>query len=197
MTTSILQEPVMLRFRGHERTLPLAALALSFRRSPDRIATILEFLIQGPPERRAPPTTEAPRPLPPARGEGVGGGACPERSETLGPETIGSETSGTLERNLQERSDPLRSERERHARETDIDAPASADLALRLAMDLGDRENVAALRRLVDQHPTEVLDRALRLTLAVPAERIRSSRGAIFTGIVRKLAAKTVRDPIP
>lgn len=181
MSTSILQEPVTIGFRGHERALPLAALALSFRRDPERTATALEFLIQGPPEGRPTSPPEAFAPPYEVRGEGVGGGVHSERSETFGFRTSGSET---LEQKLDERSDPKRSERERRARGMRSDA----ELARQIAIDLRDEVHVVAIRKLVAAHPRPLLDDALHRTLTVPADRVRSSRGAIFTGIVRKLA---------
>lgn len=176
MSTSILREPVTIGFRGHERALPLAALALSFRRDPEHTATALEFLIQGPPERCPTTPSEDFTPAREDRGEGEGGGVRSERSETLGP--------GTLEQKFDQRSDPKRSERERRAR----DMRGDTEVARQLAVDLGDEVNVAAIRKLVAAHPRPLLDDALHRTLGVPADRIRSSRGAIFTGIVRKLA---------
>ena len=189
MSTSILREPVKIGFRGHERALPLAALALSFRRSPERTATALEYLIQGPPEGRPNAPSEEPAPAREDRGEGVGGGVRSERSETLEPRTIGSETFGseTLEQEIEKRSDRKRSERsdgDRRARE-DVD---DDELARRFAVDLADEANVAAIRKLVVTHPRSLLEQALRRALAVPADRIRASRAAIFTSIVRKLA---------
>lgn len=184
--STLLQEPVLVRFRGHERALPLASIALTFRRSPERTASSLEYLIQGPPEDRSPTTPGAPVPLPPARGEGERGWGT---SETLEPGTNGSETSGseTLDRNLEERSGPERSERERsdgRARDHEVD---DATLARMIAIDLGDEDNLGAIRKLVAAHPRALVDQALVRALAVPADRVRSSRGAIFTGIVRRL----------
>jgi len=99
-----------------------------------------------------------------------------------------------LKQNLDERSDPQRSEREPRAREGgDVDDTTFARM---IASDLGDEENIGAIRKLVATYPRPLLEQALRRTLAVPADRIRSSRGAIFTGIVRKLAAEP-HQPTP
>lgn len=184
-----LHEPVVLRFGGHERTLPLIALAITLRRSPEQTARTLDVLIHGPPERRPASTTDASVPLPPSHGEGVGGGARSERSASSGSETIesGAMPCETFQKNIEaERSDPERSDRERCAGESGV---AIVELARRIAIDLGDENNERAIRRLVETYPRPVLEQALRRTLLIPVDRIRSTRGAIFTGIVRKLGA--------
>lgn len=166
-----LQEPVYLRFRGRTRRLPLLAMAMALRRDAAGAAEALDILINGPPENRA----AGPSSHPPRSGEGGTGGG--ERSDTLGPETF--------KQNLEERSERGRSlEPVREA----MDAEAFAQL---LAEQLGDERSLAAIRRLVAEHPHDVLGQALQLTLRVPPERVRSSRGALFTGIVRKLAQTT------
>jgi hypothetical protein len=116
----------------------------------------------------------------------------PDRSEAFEAGTVGADASAsdtvgneTSEENLDERSERERSER--CAREPDdID---DATLARVIASDLGE-DNVHAIRKLVAMFPRAVLDEALRRTLAIPGDRVRSTRGAIFTGIVRKLAAE-------
>ena len=172
-----LHEPVYLRFRGRTRRLPLLAIATALRRDASGAIEALEILINGPPETRP----DGPCSPPPIPGEGGKGGG--ERSGTLGP--------GTFEQNLEERSERERSDG--HARET-MEPEAFARF---LATQLGDERNLAAIRRLVARYPRDVLGQALRLTLEVPPERVRSSRGAIFTGIVRKLAAENVGPPPP
>jgi hypothetical protein len=56
-----------------------------------------------------------------------------------------------------------------------------------LAEKLGDQANLRALRVLARRHPRAILDEAMRRTLAIPSERIKKSRGACFTAIVRVL----------
>jgi len=163
-----LHEPVYLRFRGRTRRLPLFAMAWALRGAAPRAAEGLHLLINGPPENRTADPSSHPR----RSGEGGKGGG--ERSETLGPETF--------EQNLEERSERERADEP--VREA-MDAEVFAQL---LAKQLGDERSLAAIRRLVAEHPHDVLGQALRLTLRVPPERVRSSRGALFTGIVRKLA---------
>lgn len=51
---------------------------------------------------------------------------------------------------------------------------------------LHDEANLSALRRLVEQHPPDLVVAALTETLAVPDERIRKSRGAYFTAALRR-----------
>jgi hypothetical protein len=161
-----LHESVYLRFRGRTRSVPLLAIATVLRRDAAGAATALDILINGPPEARQPVCPSSP----PDSGEGGKGGG--ERSETSGSETFNE--------NFEKRSETERSERKRSE---------PTDVARRFAVELSDEENVGAIHVLVDRYPAHVLEQALRLTLAVPPHRVRSSRGAIFTGIVRKLAA--------
>jgi hypothetical protein len=64
---------------------------------------------------------------------------------------------------------------------------AMSDLVAHLARSLGEEASLPVLERLVADHPEALLRRALAVTLRVPAERIRSSRTAYFTGVVRRL----------
>lgn len=186
-----LHESVYLRFRGRTRRLPLVAIATALRRDARGAVQALEILIQGPPENREPTPAEHAVPSERNRGEGVRGGVYPERSERRAPrsETIGT---STFPQELEERSDRERSDAP--ARERDVDDDA---FARSVAIDLGDEDNLAAIRKLVLRHPRLVLEHARRAALAVPGDRVRSSRGAIFTGIVRKLAADGGRAPTP
>jgi hypothetical protein len=59
-----------------------------------------------------------------------------------------------------------------------------------LASVLDDEQNLQALKLLVEGASTEVLKDALAETLAVPIERIRKSRGAYFTALVRRLTER-------
>lgn len=67
-------------------------------------------------------------------------------------------------------------------------------LAEHLARSLGDEANLQGLERLVASHPEALLRRALAVTLRVPTGRVRTSRGAYFTGVVRRLL-KNSSDP--
>lgn len=66
--------------------------------------------------------------------------------------------------------------------------PRDISLAERLAKALSDPSSLHCYERLVLQHPPERLERALELTLVVPVERLKKSRGAYFMGVVRTLA---------
>lgn len=160
-------EPVYLRFRGQMRRLPLMSFAAAFRSDVEASARALDTLLgrsSEPPVVPPPPPDEPPRLDSPLPGEGGKGGGERERSGTF----------------VQYRKE--RSERERHV-PTDERA-----LAHRFATALDDTENFAAVLTLVRMHPESLLDEALRRTLAMPAERLRGTRGALFTGIVRRLA---------
>ncbi len=52
---------------------------------------------------------------------------------------------------------------------------------------LGDEAGIAAIRRLVAQAPSELVELALARTLAIPASQIRRSRGAYFSTVLRGL----------
>lgn len=65
---------------------------------------------------------------------------------------------------------------------------AGTGLAHELAAALQDEANLAAFVALTRRYPHWLLMEALRRTLAIPDERIRKSRGALFTAIVRILA---------
>ncbi len=71
--------------------------------------------------------------------------------------------------------------------------------ARELAIQLDDVANVAAIEQLVRMHARDTIDEALGRTLAIPSERIRKSRGAAFTAIVRILAEekRIARDQSP
>jgi hypothetical protein len=176
-----LHEPVYLRFRGRTRRLPLLAIATALRRDADGAVASLEILINGPPETRDPvvaTTIAPPAPVSATRhGEGdIGGGVQPQEQTQLSmsceqehEQGVGGAGEGVQRANL-------------------VDA---------LAAQLGSDANRVALRKLAEAHPAPVLYEALRRTMRIPPERIRSSRSAIFTGVVRKLAAETAGPPTP
>lgn len=162
--TPDMHEPVGLEFRGRSRFLPILSLATAFRRGVAEVARALVVLIDGPDADLSEPES-----MPDGEG-GKGGG---ERSETFGSETL----------------DPKPNESERERSETFGRAHAREDdLATEIATVLDDEDNVGAIRKLIGLHPEPLVRDALTRTLAIPADRIRGSRGAIFTGIVRKLA---------
>lgn len=62
-------------------------------------------------------------------------------------------------------------------------------LAESLAIALDDPGSIGGYLKLTRVYPAALLREALRRTLFIPGSRIRTSRGACFTAIVRKLAA--------
>ncbi|MCC7537519.1 MAG: hypothetical protein IT379_14945 [Deltaproteobacteria bacterium] len=146
---------------------------MAFRRTIAQAAVALDMLIVGPPE-----LAEGQSDSSTTHGEGEGGGV---RSETFGSETLDPK----IEESERERSETFR--RARECENADVDAIAAS-----IAHELGDAANVAAIRRLVTTHPEQLVRDALARTLAIPSERIRGSRGALFTGIVRKLAKQAL-----
>jgi hypothetical protein len=167
-----LHEPVYLRFRGRTKRLPLLAIAVAMRRDGPAAATALEILINGPPADPAPLQEQPSGPHHDSRGEGVGGGVYPGRSQ----------------RGAQ-RSEPKPIEENVHRSERSGSEVADDEAFARsIAVDLGDEGNVASIRKLVALHSRDLIERACRAALLVPAHRVRSSRGAIFTAVVRRLA---------
>lgn len=154
-------EPIYLRFRGHMRRLPLMSFAAAFRSDVAATTRALDTLVRGsfnPP----PPRDDSKSVALPLPGEGGKGGG--ERSETSDQDP--------KERLERKRSCP----------------PSERELASRFATALDDTENFAAVLKLVRTYPEHLLEEALRRTLAIPLERVRGTRGALFTGIVRRLA---------
>lgn len=67
-----------------------------------------------------------------------------------------------------------------------------------LARALGDDAGLAALRKLIQGVPPELVETALTRTLAVPAERIERSRAAYFSTVLRGLLqARPRSSPSP
>ena len=171
-------ESVYLRFRGHSRRLPLVSLAAALRRDLPGAAQSLEILIQGPPEVR-----EDRAPL-------AGGMGGRDRSfvRSAADAPNGSvATIGPTER--------YKGDGDRAARSAGHESDRA--LARRIALTLGDGENVGAIERLVESYPRATIELALDRTRAVPAERIRVTRGALFTSLVRKLAENAGSRPTP
>lgn len=65
--------------------------------------------------------------------------------------------------------------------------PSEQAFVEELALTLQDGANLGALKVLATKNPRWLLEEALRRTMAIPATRIRKSRGACFTAIVRIL----------
>ncbi|MCC7537466.1 MAG: hypothetical protein IT379_14680 [Deltaproteobacteria bacterium] len=69
-------------------------------------------------------------------------------------------------------------------------------LAEQIALALDDWEALAFLDELTARHRPELLRRALDLAKAVPESRLRTTRGAYFTGVVRALTRAEARRQV-
>lgn len=69
------------------------------------------------------------------------------------------------------------------------------ELARRIARGLGEEDSLPIFRAIVKRHPDSIIRRAYEETLAVPPQKIRKSRGAIFNYLVKKYARKDPQDP--
>lgn len=58
----------------------------------------------------------------------------------------------------------------------------------RLTRALGEKTDIAALTQVLANYPTETIQRALAGTLAVPEDKIRRSRTALFLYLIKKYA---------
>ena len=64
-------------------------------------------------------------------------------------------------------------------------------LAEELAGELGEEESVELFRSYAERYSEEFLRRVLAEVLAVPPEKIKKSRGALFTYLIKKHARAT------
>lgn len=163
------------RLGGRRASVTIDALAASAGVPVARLrGALLSLLLTA--RARAAAGSPCPSPSPPAATEGAAegeptegksrrSGRCPTfPKEEEGPETF--PTSG--------RSD---------ARE----GRAGPSLAQHVARSLGDEANLAAIASAVRGHPEALVLRALDVALDLPADRVRVSRGAYFTGVLAKL----------
>ena len=67
-------------------------------------------------------------------------------------------------------------------------------LAWTIAQGLGEAEYVTIFRSLVMHYPEAMIQRAYEEALAIPAEKVRKSRGAIFNYLVKKYAHQHQQD---
>ena len=67
-------------------------------------------------------------------------------------------------------------------------------LAQELASRLNDEAHLSLYRKFVQKLPVDVLKRILSEVTAVPTEKIRKSRGALFTYLVQRYVHKKQRD---
>ena len=174
-------EPVLVRFRGRLRRLPLLSFAAGFRHSAEDAGRILETLTHGLPEPASdPPHNQTAQPSPDV-GEG-GGGEGSERS--------------TSNVNVPEGNTP-NVQRRRCGDDVDESIQDAEALAAMLARELSDADNLPAFRKLVREHPRTRLLEALRRTQGIAPERIRRNPAAVFTGIAKRLAAEDMIPPTP
>jgi DNA replicative helicase MCM subunit Mcm2 (Cdc46/Mcm family) len=75
-----------------------------------------------------------------------------------------------------------------------MNSPSDEILASELAEALDDRESLSLYVSYARTYPAPLLKRALAEALSVPVEKIRKSRGALFTYLVRKYANKNTND---
>lgn len=66
-------------------------------------------------------------------------------------------------------------------------------LAMELAETLGEPDSIEVFRVQAFTYPEALLRKALTEVLAVPQEKIKKSRGALFTYLVRKYAQRSSR----
>ena len=111
-------------------------------------------------------------------------------------EGVGNAPSETLVSDVPERPDNSpRRERCGGERRGSGEGGESPPDAMTLADALDDHAHLAALEALVAQHPASLLRTALTITLARPASSIQSTRGAYFTGVLRRLAGHAATPP--
>lgn len=68
-------------------------------------------------------------------------------------------------------------------------------LAADLAIALGDRDNFSLYLKLASNYPEQLLRKVLAEVRKIPAEKIRKSRGALFTYLVKRYDRKTFDGP--
>jgi hypothetical protein len=73
-------------------------------------------------------------------------------------------------------------------KQAQIDPAAAIQLAEVIAEEFADTENLAIYVRLCRSYPPEVIKRAHHAALSVPSEKVKRSRLALFTFLVKKYA---------
>lgn len=167
---------VEIRLGDRSRTVPPESLAAALRLPPAMIRTSLARLLFAYFDRNANDTDSAPR----EPTEGVGDAP----SETLGSDVSEQpDNSPRRDRSDGERWGPTGASVQAH-----LDARALADA-------LDDHAHLVALEALVAHHTAAHLRAALTITLARPPSSIQSTRGAYFTGVLRRLAEGAPAPP--
>lgn len=193
------RDKITMAFRGATRTFPVESFATAFRVTPRHALRALDTLVFGPaefrPQRSASPAHPTvvlpPDPIasdnrrdpassvPPAstsHGEGGKGGGAQDQALQQHSETSCLEEKTSRNNANKNNGDGV------YERKGDTVSAES------LVAALGTGTNRVAIHRLVLEHPPALLEEALRRTLAIPDARVQTSRGALFTGIVRRLA---------
>lgn len=155
---------ILLRLGTTERRVPLVAIAAVLRVQPSALRDALGRLLLG--AHPIVPVVEGE----PTEGEErfVSIISFRERTERSFDQVVSTKGGGAGEENT--------------ARPVN---PTAEDLAAAL----DDWSSLGHLRLLAARYPSALLDDALRRTLAVPRDRIRKTRGAYFTGVVKALGA--------
>ena len=167
MTPPCPELEIVLRLGTVDRRLPLAALSAVLRVSPRVLRErLLPLVVHTPVEKSVQVLEGEPT-------EGV------ERFVSI-----------SFHRSIDERLTGIVSTMGGGAGEGTGDERHPQTLAQVLASELGDSRSRGYLGHLAQQYPPELLHEALRRTLAVPRERIRTTRGAYFVGVLRALARR-------
>lgn len=189
--------PVTLTIEAGGRTLQMseAGMAMLFGLPPERIRTsIHRHLALGTltPSKTSPPAPPSPANEPAGEGGKGGMGHVPRHvSGNVNDSQNVDVTENVYEEKYKSRNvtenvtNGTSGEGRGLGKETPPAPPAT--FARYLALALQDADSLRCYERLVEAHPPARLDRALHLTLAVPAHRLAKSRAAYFMGVVRTL----------
>lgn len=166
---------VVLRDGRRSRTVTINDLAAMLELPPERLQAVALVLLRCVEDEPACPVNIQ-------LGDALGGRGN-VRSGSVGPETSSEEYIYKSVRYVPAVDNPH--------------LGSAADFALSLAVTLDDIGSLGGYEKLVREHPLPLLQEALRRVERIPSERIAKSRGAVFTGIVRKLAAaRAVTSPM-
>jgi hypothetical protein len=157
---------VTLRRQGEHRDIPLLALAAAIHIPIEQMRHACAYLLDAV---RDPPRDGYLL----ATGEGVGGEGTLNGSQTFPPEI-------SKERNVERGAAAL-------------EAGHCEPLLERVVRALDDEKSRAYLSKLIVSHPSELVEEALRETLAA-SDKISTRRGAYFVGTLRRMAFKTLHS---
>jgi hypothetical protein len=161
---------IAIRREGIERIYPLASIAAALRVETAHLRARIESLLNAAEKL----STE----------EGL---IVPSCESTPPGMLVGEPTEGTV---------PIRSDTDNGSVPTMVAAERGRDLDPEtLAELLGDVPNTAAIAVLVRDVPASLISAALQQALAVPANRLRTNRAALFTAIVRRMRSGGAHPP--